>query len=75
MTDEELHLSKMECEGPGARYWALAEAELQHRDRQRQKQQKRNWIGIFSLGLAGGGIIASAWPYIVWWVKHGFRFH
>ena len=73
LTDDELHESMMSM-SPGSINFGLANAELEHRDRQRAKERKTNWIGIFALGLAVGGIVASAWPYLVWWAQHGFRF-
>src|SRR5258708_32844718 len=25
--------------------------------------------------LAAAGIVATAWPYLTWWMDHGLRFH
>lgn len=29
-------------------------------------------VAAVLIGVAG--VIATAWPYLVWWVQHGFRF-
>jgi hypothetical protein len=73
LTDDELH-ERMMVMIPGSVNSELAKAELEHRDRKRTKKRRTNWIGIFALGLAAGGMVASAWPHLVWWVQHGFRF-
>jgi hypothetical protein len=34
-------------------------------------------IKILTLWLVGAGVLqatATGWPYLVWWVRHGFRF-
>ena len=69
-TDDELSQVKMDSL-PGSNDWEWANAELEHRDR---KRSKRNWVGILGLGIGIGALIATAWPYLVWWITHGFRF-
>jgi hypothetical protein len=73
LTDDELHETMMST-NPGSVNFEWAKTELKNRDRKRGMGRKTQWIGIFALGLAAGGIVASAWPYLVWWVQHGFRF-
>jgi hypothetical protein len=73
LTDDELHETMMRA-SPGSVNFEWAKTELKNRDRKRSKQRNRQWIGIFAVVLAAGGIVAGAWPYLVWWVQHGFRF-
>ena len=73
LTDDELHETMMRAY-PGSVSFEWAKTELKNRDRKRNKQRNTRWKGIFTLGLAAGGIVASAWPYLVWWVQHVFRF-
>ena len=32
------------------------------------------WLTILAVILACCGIVASAWPYLTWWITHGLRF-
>jgi len=32
-------------------------------------------LTVVTIVLATVSVVVAAWPYIVWWVSHGFRFH
>lgn len=32
-------------------------------------------LTILAATLATVNVIATGWPYLTWWIKHGFRFH
>ena len=33
------------------------------------------WILVLTVVLPTVSIVASAWPYLTWWITHGFRLH
>lgn len=32
------------------------------------------WVPVVELAVGGLGALGTWWPYLVWWVSHGFRF-
>ena len=33
------------------------------------------FLTVLATVLAAASVIASAWPYLTWWIANGFRFH
>ncbi len=48
------------------------------RDLVRVTNRLTRWIlglAILAATLAAANVAASGWPYLTWWIKHGFAFH
>lgn len=33
------------------------------------------FLTVLATVLAASGVVATAWPYLTWWIGNGFRFH